>query len=115
MSDTRFSRRVCPAQNTWRSTRFRGRPVRRLNIQRPGCRFRLPRFLVTALILAVVGLSGGCSLFSSPKKQSTLPYNPWIKPAKADSQPNWFESLFAAKKEKPKGVAQWINQERPGS
>jgi hypothetical protein len=114
MSGTMSGRRVCPARNSRRYPRFSGGPVRRLNSQRHRSWFRLPRILTAALVLAVVGLLGGCSVFSSPKKESKLPYNPWIKPATEDSKPSWIESILPAKK-KPKGVDQWINQERPGS
>jgi hypothetical protein len=88
----------------------------RLDRQRHCSRFRIPRIAAVALILAAMGFSGGCSMFSSPKKQqSSLPYNPWIKPAKEDSKPSWLGSLFSSKKEKPKEVSQWISQDRPGS
>jgi hypothetical protein len=109
MSGTTLSRRTSPARNAWHSLRFGGGLVRRLN-----SRFRLPRILTVALVLAAVGLSGGCSMFSSSKKESDLPYNPWFKPATEDSKPSWIESILPAK-EKPKRVDQWINQERPGS
>jgi hypothetical protein len=48
-----------------------------------------------------------------PKKQPTLPYNPWIKPPKEKSKSNWFTSLFETKKEKPRRPDEWIIQERP--
>ncbi|MBN2578069.1 MAG: hypothetical protein JXB10_03680 [Pirellulales bacterium] len=84
---------------------------------RPCALLRLPQVLVVALILAAVGFSGGCSSWSSsapPKKQSPLPYNPWIKPAKKENKTNWLSSLFATKKEKPRNPSDWIGQERPG-
>lgn len=51
---------------------------------------------------------------SAPKKQSTTPTNPWIKPSKEEApKSSWLTSMFSPEEpKKPNNPSEWLEQKR---
>ncbi|MGD0517072.1 MAG: hypothetical protein ABSA26_06005 [Thermoguttaceae bacterium] len=50
---------------------------------------------------------------SAPQKTTTIPTNPWIKPAKEEPKPSWLASIFHKEEpQKQKSPSEWLQQER---
>ncbi len=53
------------------------------------------------------------SMKKSPSQKTVTPTNPYFKPAKEESKPSWFSSMFHKEETKKQtSPSDWINQQR---
>jgi hypothetical protein len=73
------------------------------------------RFFGCLLLVAFgMGVTSGCSSLSLQKPKERQPLtNPWVKPAKEESKPNWFTKMFYKEKPQPKSPSEWLSNPRP--
>jgi hypothetical protein len=66
------------------------------------------------LVAFGMGVTSGCSsLFEQKPKEKPPLTNPWFKPVKEESKPNFITKMFYKDPPKPKNPSEWLSNPRP--